>query len=192
LRSFFIILTAALFFASAGCGPGAGGGTVTPGGKSVPVAGAVEPGDDTGSGNIPDISLERVDGQGNIRLRSLARDKVVIVVFWSTYCDSCKSELVGLKSFYKDYSGKGVEVLAVSMDKPDTASDVQSDVHKYSLPYPVVFDTESRASGSLNPTNAQPFTVVIDKNMNVIFTHESYFSGDLEKIKKAALDALDK
>jgi peroxiredoxin len=186
VRCAFSLLTLALLIHSAGCGPSPGGGGTTPAGKT-PVA---DDGDREAGGNLPDITLERVDGQGSIRLHALAKDKVVVIVFWSTFCDSCKSELVALKTLYGECSAKGLEVLAVSMDKPDTASDVLSDVNKYSLPYVVAFDTESRASGSLNPANAQPFTVVIDREMNVVFTHESYLPGDLDRIKEVVLGAL--
>jgi peroxiredoxin len=187
VRRHFPVLLTALLILAARCGPPPGGGGTTPAGKN-PV---VESGGGEASGNLPDITLERVDGQGTVRLHTLAKDKVVIVVFWSTFCDSCKSELVALKTLYGEYEAKGLEVLAVSMDKPDTASDVLSDVHKYSLPYVVAFDTESRASGSLNPTNAQPFTVVIDREMNIVFTHESYLPGDLDRIKEVVLGALE-
>lgn len=187
MRRLFPVLLTAVLILAARCGPPSGGGGTTPADKT-PVA--HDGGGGEASGNLPDITLERVDGQGNVRLHTLVKDKVVIVVFWSTFCDSCKSELVALKTLYSEHSAKGLEVLAVSMDKPDTASDVLSDVHKYSLPYVVAFDTESRASGSLNPTNAQPFTVVIDREMNVIFTHESYLPGDLDRIKEVVLGAL--
>ena len=182
-----VIVGLALPAAVQGCGPSVGGA-----GPATPRGGGAGEGQDDGEaqGNIPDITLERVDGQGSVRLHAVAEDKVVVVVFWSTYCDSCKTELVGLKALYGELAAKGLEVLAVSMDKPDTASDVLSDVQKYSLPYLVAYDTESRASSSLNPTNAQPFTVIIDKGMNIVYTRESFFPGDMDKIEEVVREAL--
>lgn len=181
---------ASIVFLMGACGSTAGAPVSDPSGagNAVDAAGG---GEDSGvQGDIPDIGLESVDGEGSVRLRSLARDRVLVIVFWSTYCDSCKSELQRLKVLYKELAGRGLEILAVSMDKPDTASDVMSEVHKYALPFPVVFDTESRASGPLNPTGAQPFTVVVDTNMEIVYTHESFFPGDIDKLRKVVLDAL--
>jgi peroxiredoxin len=115
---------------------------------------------------------------------------ILVIVFWSTYCDSCKSELQHLKILYKELAGSGLEILAVSMDMPDAAGEVMSDVHKYALPFPVALDTGNKASGSLNPANAQPFTMVVDKDMKIAYTHESYFPGDIDKLRKVVLDAL--
>ena len=184
--TFILILAAAMAWATSGCGPAAANSSASEPGKSA----AAQGGGAASKGNIPDISLERVDGKGNIRLHAFARDKVVIVIFWATWCDSCKSEIVGLKSGYDSFMKQGIDVLAVSMDTPDTVAEATAEVFKYGMPFTVVFDTESRASGSLNPTLAAPFTVVIDRSMNVIFSHEGYLSGDLDKIKKAAMDAL--
>jgi peroxiredoxin len=174
-----------LAWAPWGCGPASANASASEPGKG-PVSGGVAP----SKGNIPDISLERVDGKGSLHLHVFARDKVVIVIFWATWCDSCKSEIVGLKSGYGGLVKEGIDVLAVSMDTPDTVSEVQAEVYKYGMPFTVVFDTESRASGSLNPTGAAPFTVVIDRDMRVAFSHEGYLPGDLDKIKKVAMDAL--
>lgn len=165
---------AALLFECAGCGAGASS-------HPPPLA---------AGGNLPDIALERVDGKGYVHLKNLARGKVMVVVFWATWCDSCKGELVGLKSFYEQYRVRGIEVLAVSMDTPESAAEVRLEVHRFSMPYLVVFDTESLASASLNPTGTAPFTVVVSRGGNVAFSHEGYLSGDLERIKEAALDAL--
>ncbi len=141
------------------------------------------------TGSIPAISLERVDGKGKVQLQTFCRNKVVIVFFWATWCDSCKREIVGLRSVYDDLVKEGIDVLGVSMDTPETASEVQAEVYQYRMPFTVVFDTESRASAALNPAAAAPFTVVIDRNMRIVFSHEGFLSGDLERIRKVAMDA---
>ncbi len=157
-----------------------------PGGKSG------ESNEDAAEGNLADIALEKTDGGGVVHLRSLARDKVMIMAFWATWCDSCKPELVGLKGLYEDYGSKGLEVVAISLDTPDTAGEVQSEVHRIGIPFTSLIDTESQASTSLNQTGTAPFTVIVDKSMNVIFSHEGFLAGDLDKFKKIVLEALEK
>ena len=173
-----------------GCGSSASNSSSnTPDNPSAGESG--QPGDDAAQGNLADIALEKTDGGGVVHLRSLAKGKVMIIAFWATWCDSCKPELVGLKGLYEEYGGKGLEVVAISLDTPDTAGEVPSEVHRIGINFTSLIDTESQASSSLNQTGTAPFTVVVDKNMNVIFSHEGFLAGDLDKIKKIALEALE-
>ncbi|MFH1436783.1 MAG: TlpA disulfide reductase family protein [Pseudomonadota bacterium] len=174
-----------------GCGPSAANSSSNtpdnpPGGESG------ESGDHAAEGNLADLALEKTDGSGVVHLRSLARGKVMIIAFWATWCDSCKPELVGLKGLYEEYGNKGIEVVAISVDTPDTAGEVQSEVHRIGIPFTSLIDTESQASSSLNQTGTAPFTVIVDKSMNVIFSHEGFLAGDLDKFKKIAVEALGK
>lgn len=142
-----------------------------------------------GHGTLPDIVLEKVDGSGLINLRTFAEGKVLIIFFWATWCTSCKPQIITIKSNYDSLLKHGIEVLAVSIDTSETKSEVLSEVSRFGMPFPVVFDTESRASSFLNPTSSAPFTVIVDKNRKTIYSHEGFLSGDFEKIQKIAIDA---
>lgn len=140
-----------------------------------------------GASSIPDVVLEKVDGSGAIGLRNLAKGKVLIIVFWATWCDSCKNELVFLKTLYKRYSSRGMEILSISIDTSETAGEALSILRKYSIDYPSVFDTDNLASQSLNPTGSVPYTVIIDRSARVVYRKEGFFSGDIERIKAIAV-----
>jgi thiol-disulfide isomerase/thioredoxin len=46
--------------------------------------------------------------------------KVVLIVYWATWCNSCTADLPVLQSLYQQYHGKGLEIIGVGMDvKPD-------------------------------------------------------------------------
>ena len=63
----------------------------------------------------PDLTLKDIDGK-NI---SLARykGKVVLVNFWATWCDPCRTEIPWLIDMQAKYGPKGFTVLGVAMDE---------------------------------------------------------------------------
>jgi len=63
---------------------------------------------------LPPVSFATLDGREGT-LDSL-RGKVVLVNFWATWCPYCRHEMPAMEAFYRDYAGKGFEILAFSVD----------------------------------------------------------------------------
>ena len=55
---------------------------------------------------------------GRVLTSDALRGKVVLVNFWATWCPYCRKEMPAIDSFLKDYHGKGLEVVAISVDDP--------------------------------------------------------------------------
>ena len=55
--------------------------------------------------------------QGKTVTRSDFGGKVLVLNFWATWCGPCIQELPSLDQFARTYSGKGVTVVAVSVDR---------------------------------------------------------------------------
>ena len=43
-------------------------------------------------------------------------NEVVILTFWATWCGACHTQIPALRELYENYRGKGVTILAVSLD----------------------------------------------------------------------------
>lgn len=56
-----------------------------------------------------------------VRIADL-KGKVVVLNVWATWCGPCKLEMPTLARLAKAYKGKGVEVVAVSIDSADAAT----------------------------------------------------------------------
>ena len=65
----------------------------------------------------PDITGKDQDGN-EVSLSGL-KGKVVLVDFWATWCGPCRASLPHVKEVYEKYNGKGLEVLAVSLDRSE-------------------------------------------------------------------------
>jgi thiol-disulfide isomerase/thioredoxin len=93
-----------------------GGACATPGenGAGTAARGAGSRSSDVGR-PAPDIVVERMNGK-NLALSSL-RGKVVLLDVWASWCGPCLKELPMLDAIARRLHGRGVEVLAVSVDQ---------------------------------------------------------------------------
>src|SRR3989304_10161988 len=67
---------------------------------------------------VPSFTLRKDDGKV-LALGDL-RGKIVVLNFWATWCGPCIEEMPSLNRFTEKYAGKGVDVVAVSLDEdPD-------------------------------------------------------------------------
>ncbi|SRR5579871_357281 len=68
---------------------------------------------------MPDFTLP-AQGGGNVSLDDY-KGKILVLNFWATWCGPCVDEVPSLDQFARTFQGKGVEVLAVSVDDDDKA-----------------------------------------------------------------------
>jgi len=127
-----------------------------------------------------------------INLGKVLRGEVIIISFFATYCTRCKQKLIDHQNLYEKYAEAGLSVLGVSVDEPETQSEVGTYVRSRGLTFPVVIDTESKLVDQLNPQRTLPFSVLIDCNGNVLWNHVGYVPGDDKLFESHVLDVLKK
>lgn len=72
----------------------------------------------------------------------------------------------------------GLVVLAISIDGPETEAQVAPFVKTKGWTFPVLLDSETRATGLYNPRRAAPFTVLIDRHGKIVKKREGFNAGD--------------
>ena len=87
-----------------------------------------------------DFTLERLNGEGSLKLSSL-RGKVVVINFWAAWCDPCKSEAPRFQAAYERYRDR---VEFVGVDTADFSGDARAFLDRYGVGYPNVRDPNSR------------------------------------------------
>lgn len=101
------------------------------------------------------------------------RGQVLLVNFWATWCRPCLKELPELQALERDYSARGFELLAVSLDEPgDRDAIVQPFLAKWfpSLPTLIRNSADMDAMVSvLDPAwnEVLPTSYLIDRNGRV-------------------------
>jgi len=69
----------------------------------------------------PISSIKFEDFSGNeIDLKNY-HGKLVLINFWTTWCNPCKREMPSLESLYEDNNFKNLQILAVNMEQPNTS-----------------------------------------------------------------------
>ncbi len=109
------------------------------------------------------------------------KGKVVVLVFWATWCRSCKTEMVELQAAFKTPAWKDVVVAAVNTD-PENLSDVKSIVQALGIAYPVLLDREARLFDRFG-IPALPTTLIIDPEQRLSFFRVGYDRGILTQLE---------
>ncbi|MDZ7876906.1 MAG: TlpA disulfide reductase family protein [Saprospiraceae bacterium] len=133
---------------------------------------------------LPDLNIKNLDGK-SVNVRSLAKTgKVTLINFWATWCAPCQKELNNLAKTYtawqKDYN---FELVAVTIDNIQGLAKVKPLVAQKRWAYSVVSDVNSQFLQQLGGQNV-PFSVLVDKKGNVVYTHSGYKEGDEIELQK--------
>jgi peroxiredoxin len=121
------------------------------------------PAPNAAASRLPDFELSSVEGDTMRLSEHLGRD-VVLLAFWDTWCEPCKTELPHLDRIYRAHKDKGFKVFAISMDDPSTAGLVAPYVHEQGFAFDVLLDPNGRASNLYNTHKSAPYTVIIGRD----------------------------
>ncbi|RAL25991.1 thiol-disulfide oxidoreductase ResA [Thermoflavimicrobium daqui] len=119
----------------------------------------------------PDFQLKTLDGK-EIKLSQL-RGKAVMLNFWGTWCEPCRSEMPAMQSMYSKYKNKGFEILAINIAETDIA--VSNFKEQYQLGFPILMD-KSRDVVRLYKIKPLPSSVFIDPQGKV----KNFIEGPLD------------
>ena len=130
-----------------------------------------------------DFDLKRLNGNGTLELSSL-KGKVVVVNFWASWCEPCKSEAPRFQQAFERY---GKRVAFVGVDTADYSGDAGQFLSRYGVTYPNVRDPDRSVLGKYGGLPI-PRTFVISPNWRVT----GYIFGEArsEEIDSAIQKAL--
>jgi cytochrome c biogenesis protein CcmG/thiol:disulfide interchange protein DsbE len=112
----------------------------------------------------PAFTLRRLEGPGKVSLASY-RGRPVVLNFWASWCEPCKSEAAVLERDWTSYHGRGVVFLGV--DYHDLASDARRFVSAHSLTFTMLQDGSGKVTGSYGISQV-PETYVLDRQGRVV------------------------
>lgn len=118
---------------------------------------------------VPDISL--ADSEGQQRQLSDWQGKVLVVNFWATWCPPCREEIPVFVELQNELEAQGLQFLGAALQ---TADEIQNFIIEQGMNYPsLVGRTAVIELGEQlgNDIGALPYTVVVDRDGIIRFTH---------------------
>jgi thiol-disulfide isomerase/thioredoxin len=117
--------------------------------------------------SLPDLGAYGLEGKlpGNLK------GQVVMLDFWASWCAPCKQSFPVMDKLYKDNSGRGLAIVAVSVDERS------SDMEKFLKKNPVSFFAVRDAGHKLvkeADVSTMPTSFLIDRSGKVRFVHSGF------------------
>lgn len=71
--------------------------------------------------------------------------KVLLVVFWATWCPPCRREIPVIKKLYEEYHAQGLEVIGISLDKEKDV--LEKFIADEEIPWENMLNTDTNVDG---------------------------------------------
>jgi cytochrome c biogenesis protein CcmG/thiol:disulfide interchange protein DsbE len=147
--------------------------------------------DEDNSSSLPKVTLKDLEGN-NVLMSEISNDgKPVIISFWATWCHPCVNELTAINELLPDWEEEtGVKVYAVSIDDARNTARVAPFANGRNWNFDVLLDTNKDFYRAMNVVNV-PHTFLLDGDLNVVYQHTSYTSGDEEELYEKVLELIE-
>jgi thiol-disulfide isomerase/thioredoxin len=141
--------------------------------------------------NVTGAELKAVNG-APIKLSNYA-GKVLVVNLWATWCGPCRMEIPELVKLYKEFRGKGLEVVGLSTENPEASAEgVRRFVQDYEINYRVGWANADVALTLMQGRDAIPQSFVIGRDGRVVKRFVGYNPSTTPTLMKEAVqDALN-
>lgn len=126
----------------------------------------------------PDFTLDSIDGR-KVTLTDYRYEKVILLVFWATWCPFCVEEIPELNRIVDNYKDK-VEVLGI--DIREDLKHVRGFIEKKGIKYTVLLDSTGEVAKRYGVVGI-PKNVLIDKEGRILYKGHSVEECE-EKIKE--------
>ncbi len=145
--------------------------------------------EDLSGRKAPNFKLINLSGK-YLELNREIGNGPILLSFWATWCKPCLEEMVEYNKIYNNYKEKGFTMLAISTDTEKSVAKVKPYIKSKNYQFPVLLDTNSEVARKFY-AQQMPYTVMIDKSGNIVYTHLGYMKGDEKKIEELVKQLLE-
>jgi peroxiredoxin len=133
----------------------------------------------------PDFTLEEFTSGQQVSLGEYLGKKVVMLEFWATWCDICKTEMPRIVKEYEDYKDQGYEVLGITLSRGDDKDRerIQSLKDKNKVTYPLLLDADFEvATKTYGLSGPIPLKVIIDCQGVIRYSHVGDYADGVSEV----------
>jgi thiol-disulfide isomerase/thioredoxin len=117
--------------------------------------------------NLPDLAAFQLEG----KLSADLKGRVILLDFWASWCGPCKSSFPAMDGLVKEFGGKGLTVVAVSVD--EKRENVERFVEAAKVSFSVVRDARQKLVAAAD-IRSMPTSFLIDRAGKVRFVHAGF------------------
>ncbi len=128
----------------------------------------------------PDFTLKDVTGR-SVTLSELLKTGPVYIECWDLPCVNCIAELDALLPIYDSLVDYGLQIVALSVDKPADEQRVKSFVKTKKWPYIVLLDQQQKVKSAYKIV-IKPTAYLVNQQGEIVYTHVGYKKGDEKRI----------
>lgn len=88
---------------------------------------------------------------------------------WATWCDPCREEMPSLERLYREYRGRGLRIVAISIDDASQVELIREFVDEHALTFDVLHDPGSAVMRQY-PVRGVPQTFLITRDGAIVAT----------------------
>lgn len=135
------------------------------------------------SAELPDTQIKDMNSNKKVAFNeTVTKGKVTLINFWATWCVPCKKEIKNVREKLADWKKEAdFNYMTVSIDESRAEGLVRSYAKSQGWDFAYYLDANSDLKRSLN-FQSVPFTLIIDKNGKVAYSHAGYEEGGEEEV----------
>src|SRR5688500_20176901 len=92
---------------------------------------------------VPAYAARLIDGD-SVAVGTGDPQPLTLLNVWATWCVPCQKEFPDLQKIHSDYSGRGLRVLAVTVDASGSEERIREFAKSSSVTFPIAHDTDGR------------------------------------------------
>lgn len=130
--------------------------------------------------SLPNLILNTIDGEKWSLYEN--RGRIVLINFWATWCDPCRTETPMLVKLGGEYKPRGLEIVGIALDK--NAGLIKKFAAEYKIDYPILLPVPGSALSRIDPL---PTTLLIDSEARLV---KKYIGELPEKLLREDIENL--
>jgi thiol-disulfide isomerase/thioredoxin len=137
--------------------------------------------------SVINVEMRAVSGEP-IKLSNY-EGKVLVVNLWATWCGPCRMETPELVKLYKEFRSKGLEVVGLSTENPDSSIEgVKQFVQDYNINYRIGWSPPEVSIALMQGREAIPQSFVISRSGRLIRRFVGFNPNDTPTLIKEAIE----
>jgi thiol-disulfide isomerase/thioredoxin len=117
------------------------------------------------------------------------KDRVVYVDFWASWCGPCRLSFPWMQGLYTRHRQKGLEIVAVCMDKDRKAA--LAFIKENKATFPVVFDSTGALAKRFN-LEAMPTSFLYGRDGRLVSKHLGFDKDKTDSLETVMVQLLDR